>query len=50
MDCQHKACKCQEKGVRREGKNFCSETCAELATQGRHEGACPCGHPECTAD
>jgi hypothetical protein len=48
MTCQHDGCRCQEVHVEREGRRFCSETCAEKESSGEH-GNCSCGHPDCAA-
>jgi hypothetical protein len=48
MSCSHNGCHCNDATVEREGRNFCSERCAEAERQGT-EGGCPCGHPDCAA-
>jgi len=45
--CEHKGCRCRETGVERGGRKFCSETCADVQTSGRHGQHCPCGHSAC---
>ena len=32
MNCQHPGCRCQETPVERNGRKFCSETCADVET------------------
>ncbi|MGE5275832.1 MAG: hypothetical protein ACM3SU_02450 [Acidobacteriota bacterium] len=49
MSCQHRGCRCQETNVEREGRKFCSETCAEMETTGAHREHCTCGHLDCAA-
>jgi hypothetical protein len=50
MKCEHQACHCQsEIGVERNGRTYCSESCAR-ASFDRPE-SCGCGHAGCsTAD
>jgi hypothetical protein len=48
MACQHEGCRCNEARVEREGRKFCSETCADSAHD-RKGAPCPCGHPDCAA-
>ena len=36
-----------EKTVKRDGKKFCSEACADSQSSGRHVQHCPCGHSAC---
>jgi hypothetical protein len=45
--CEHSGCHCQQVLIERNGKKFCSETCAQVQTTGKHGGHCPCGHPSC---
>ena len=45
--CEHSGCHCQKASVERNGKKYCSETCAEVQTSGKHGGHCPCGHLSC---
>jgi hypothetical protein len=47
MKCDHRGCNCEGATVERGGKRFCSSTCAEVETTGRHQAHCPCGHPDC---
>ncbi|HEY6147374.1 MAG TPA: metallothionein [Thermoanaerobaculia bacterium] len=47
MACEHRGCHCQEEGVNRQGKHFCSEACADAQLNNRHEANCRCGHPDC---
>jgi hypothetical protein len=49
MTCQHRGCGCQETNVEREGRKFCSESCADVETTGKHGAHCPCGHADCAA-
>lgn len=49
-NCYHSGCKCNDATVERAGQNFCSNACADKATQGSlAEAMCSCGHPECAA-
>jgi hypothetical protein len=47
MACQHRGCNCAKSPVTRGVKSFCSERCADVESTGKHEKACPCGHPGC---
>ena len=49
MKCERPSCRCEEAPVIRDGRNFCSEECAdrELAEKGQTD--CFCGHPDCAA-
>jgi hypothetical protein len=47
MACEHRGCRCQEEGVNRQGKHFCSEACADAELNNRHGANCRCGHPDC---
>jgi hypothetical protein len=51
MSCSHSSCRCGDATVEREGKNYCSERCADsaLSSAGTSQGKCPCGHPDCAA-
>ncbi|HYX19851.1 MAG TPA: metallothionein [Thermoanaerobaculia bacterium] len=52
MRCSHSGCHCNDANVERDGRNYCSERCAEAERQGRQGqegGACPCGHADCAA-
>jgi hypothetical protein len=49
MACDHKGCHCTETLVEENGKNFCSEQCAESEASGNKSGDCTCGHPDCAA-
>jgi hypothetical protein len=47
MTCQHTGCRCSDATVERDGKKYCSESCAVQDTSGRREQHCGCGHPAC---
>jgi hypothetical protein len=47
MACAHGDCRCLETPVRRGGKSYCSEKCADAQAEQKHEGRCPCGHKDC---
>ena len=50
MACDHKGCHCNETVIEQNGKNFCSERCAEIDAGGiKVEASCDCGHPDCAA-
>ena len=52
MTCSHDGCHCADATVERDGKNYCSERCADAALQGAAAAkgkGCPCGHPDCAA-
>jgi hypothetical protein len=49
MSCSHSGCRCDDAPIEREGKNYCSERCAEVAIGSESPGICPCGHPDCAA-
>jgi hypothetical protein len=50
MNCAHNGCHCNDATVERDGKNYCSERCADAALQGSASAkGCPCGHPDCAA-
>lgn len=49
MACDHKGCHCNETVIEQNGKNYCSERCAEIASGGIKVEACDCGHPDCAA-
>jgi len=50
MACDHKGCHCNETVIEQNGKNFCSERCAEIDAGGiQVEASCDCGHPDCAA-
>src|ERR1700730_806432 len=42
MTCDHQGCRCEETGIERGGKRFCSERCAEAETEtaGKREPGC----------
>jgi len=48
MRCSHSGCHCNDANVERDGRNYCSERCADAERQGK-EGGCPCGHADCAA-
>lgn len=39
------SCSCTEAHVKRDGKTFCCDSCADDAKSG---AKCSCGHPACT--
>ena len=46
--CYHSGCRCGEAAVDKAGQKFCSEDCADKATQGSlAEAMCACGHLGC---
>jgi hypothetical protein len=46
--CFHSGCRCNESSVDRSGQKFCSDKCADVATQGSlAEAMCACGHSGC---
>jgi hypothetical protein len=46
--CYHTGCRCTEATVERSGQNFCSNQCAQEATQGSlAEAMCNCAHSGC---
>jgi hypothetical protein len=46
--CYHTGCRCSEQSVDRAGQKFCSNHCADSATQSSLADAmCACGHGEC---
>jgi hypothetical protein len=46
--CYHSGCRCDEPNIDRAGQKFCSEDCADKATQGSlAESMCACGHSTC---
>jgi len=47
MNCQHSECDCVNASFARNGKQYCSESCATSASAG--EASCGCDHPGCTA-
>ena len=50
MNCSHNGCHCNDATFERDGKNYCSERCADAARQGSSSAqGCPCGHPDCAA-
>ena len=52
MNCAHEGCHCTDATTERDGKNYCSERCADASLQGSAAGkgkGCPCGHPDCAA-
>ena len=50
MACDHKGCHCNETVIEQNGKNFCSERCAEIDAGGiKVEASCDCGHSDCAA-
>jgi hypothetical protein len=53
MHCTHGGCHCNDATVERDGKNYCSERCADAALGGSSSPSaartCPCGHPDCAA-
>ena len=49
MDCEHEGCHCTDAVVEREGKNFCSERCADALLDSTPSAGCRCGHPDCAA-
>lgn len=49
-NCYHSGCKCAHAEVEKAGQSFCSNACAEAATQGSlAEAMCGCGHSDCAA-
>jgi hypothetical protein len=64
MTCEHADCHCQsEVGIEREGRNYCSQSCAQAAAGDRRRAAlppagdagsrrrqenCACGHVGCS--
>ena len=47
-NCYHSGCKCNDSNVERAGQKFCSNFCADTATQGSlGEAMCACGHAGC---
>jgi hypothetical protein len=48
MKCSHKGCHCGDATLERDGKNFCSERCADAELRKSSDG-CACGHPDCVA-
>jgi hypothetical protein len=49
MNCEHTGCHCTDATVERDGKQFCSERCADAAQSKPRGAACDCGHPDCAA-
>ena len=51
MRCSHNGCHCNDATIERDGRNYCSERCADADRQSRRgqESGCPCGHPDCAA-
>jgi hypothetical protein len=47
MACQHEACQCADASVQREGRNYCSNHCAEAESPHGGEAGCACGHDAC---
>jgi len=47
MICEHDDCHCQsEIGLERDGRTYCSESCARAAIS--HQENCGCGHAGCS--
>ena len=47
MICEHDDCHCQsEIGLERNGRTYCSESCARAAIS--HQENCGCGHAGCS--
>lgn len=50
MDCTHENCLCtSEVGITRDGRDYCSDHCAEVVAAARHENGCLCGHAGCSS-
>ena len=50
MNCAHNGCRCNDATIARDGKNYCSERCADATLQGPASAkGCLCGHPDCAA-
>jgi hypothetical protein len=50
MNCAHNGCRCNDATIERDGKNYCSERCADATLQGPASAkGCLCGHPDCAA-
>ncbi len=51
MTCDHEGCHCNETVIEQNGKNFCSERCAEIDMESDipQVDACDCGHADCAA-
>jgi hypothetical protein len=47
MNCDHPGCGCSGATLERDGRHYCSESCARQATEGG-SGACDCGHADCS--
>ena len=45
MICAHRACGCEDARVERDGKMYCSATCAQATEPS--SGPCGCGHAHC---
>lgn len=51
MTCAHDRCICEAEDVTSGDKQYCSQSCAAVADDGRFKGdECPCGHPGCTGE
>ncbi|MFY9551263.1 MAG: metallothionein [Thermoanaerobaculia bacterium] len=49
MSCEHPGCHCTDATLEQDGKQFCSEHCAEAAQSKPRGTGCDCGHPDCAA-
>jgi hypothetical protein len=48
MNCEKNGCRCMETAIEASGKNYCSESCAQLdATETGVDQTCLCGHDDC---
>ena len=51
MKCQHPGCACSEASVERNGRQYCSEECAEQHSSGEKPASsgrsCECDHAGC---
>jgi hypothetical protein len=54
MKCQHPGCQCADASIERNGRQYCSEECAEQHSGGPGEPtassgrSCECGHAGCS--
>jgi hypothetical protein len=47
MKCQHIGCTCEDTPVEKNGRQYCSDHCADADSGGHHAPGCGCRHTGC---